>query len=128
MKKRNEVKLTVSGMTDNMLKALYEFLDNNHYDFVGTGSEYYIDGEGNVIDESEVKADMTFEEYIRKMSHKELQNFIYWVYLNGWEDHSMGAEDSPGDWSFFGGAILKYDAKDVIEKLDNYYGDDWRDE
>lgn len=128
MKKRNEVKLTVSGMTDDMLKALYEFLDNNHYDFVGTGSEYYIDGEGNVIDESEVKTDMTFEEYIRDMSHKELQNFIYWVYQNGWEDHSNGAEDSPGDWSFFGGAILKYPAEKVIEKLDDYYGDDWRDE
>lgn len=128
MKKRNEVKLTVSGMTDDMLNALYEFLDNNHYDFVGTGSEYYIDSEGNVIDESEVKADMIFEEYIRKMSHKELQNFIYWVYQNGWTDHSMGAEDSPGDWSFFGGEILKYPAEKIVEKLDDYYGDDWRDE
>ena len=124
MKKRNEVKLTVSGMTDDMLNALYEFLDNNHYDFVGTGSEYYIDSEGNVVDKSEVKTDMNFEEYIRDMSHKELQNFIYWVYQNGWTDHSNGAEDSPGDWSFFGGAILNYPAADVIEKLDNYYGDD----
>ena len=128
MKKRNEVKLTVSGMTDDMLKALYDFLDNNHYDFIGSESEYFIDGNGNVVDESEVETDMTFEEYIRNMSHKELQNFIYWVYQNGWEDHSNGAEDSPGDWSFFGGAILNYPAEKVIEKLDDYYGDDWRDE
>ena len=71
---------------------------------------------------------MTFEEYIKQMSHKGLQNFIYWVYQNGWEDHSNGCEDSPGDWSFFGGAILNYPAEKVIEKLDDYYGDDWRDE
>lgn len=74
------------------------------------------------------EAIMTFEEYIKQMSHKELQNFIYWVYQNGWEDHSNGCEDSPGDWSFFGGAILNYPAADVIEKLDDYYGDDWRNE
>ena len=128
MKKRNEIKLTVSGMTDNMLKTLYDFLDDNHYDFVGHESVYFIDGNGNVVDESEVETDMTFEERIKKMSHKELQNFIYWVYQNGWEDHSNGCEDSPGDWSFFGGAILNYPAENVIEKLDNYYGDDWRDE
>lgn len=128
MKKRNEVKLTISGMTDDMLNALYEFLDNNHYDFVGTGSEYYIDGEGNVIDESEVKVDMTFEEYIRKMSHKELQNFIYWVYQKGQMDAKMGVEDSPSHWSYFGGYILKCPAVDVIKNIDEYYGDGWRDE
>lgn len=128
MKKRNEINLTVSGMTDDMLKALYDFLDDNHYDFIGHESVYYIDGNGNVVDENEVETDMTFEERIKQMSHKELQNFIYWVYQNGWEDHSSGAEDSPGDWSFFGGAILNYPADKVIEKLDDYYGDDWRDE
>lgn len=128
MKKRNEINLTVSGMTDDMLKALYDFLDDNHYDFIGHESVYFIDGNGNVVDENEVETDMTFEERIKQMSHKELQNFIYWVYQNGWEDHSNGCEDSPGDWSFFGGAILKYPAEKVIEKLDNYYGDDWRDE
>lgn len=126
MKKRNEIKLTVSGMTDDMLKALYNFLDNNHYDFVGSESMYYIDAAGNVVEKEELN--MTFEEYIKQMSHKELQNFIYWVYENGWDDHRHGCEDSPGDWSFFGGAILNYPAADVIEKLDNYYGDDWRDE
>ena len=128
MKKRNELKLTVSGMTDDMLKALYDFLDNNHYDFVGHESVYFIDGNGNVVDESEVETDMTFEERIKQMSHKEMQNFIYWVYQCGWHDHSNGCEDSPGDWSFFGGAILKYPAVKVIEKLDDYYGDSWRDE
>ena len=128
MKKRNELKLTVSGMTDDMLKALYNFLDYHNYDFVGSESVYYIDGDGNVVDGSEVETGMTFEERIKKMTHKELQNFIYWVYQNGWEDHSNGCEDSPGDWSFFGGAILNYPAEKVIEKLDNYYGDDWRDE
>lgn len=126
MKKRNELKLSVSGMTDDMLKALYNFLDDNHYDFVGSESVYYIDGDGNVIEKEEFN--MTFEKFIKQMSHRELQNFIYWVYHNGWEDHSNFCEDSPGDWSFFGGAILDYPADEIIEKLDNYYGDDWRDE
>ena len=126
MKKRNELHLTVSGMTDDMLKAFYDFLDDNHYDYVGHEEVYYIDGEGRVVDKEE--SSMTFEERIKQMSHKELQNFIYWVYQNGWEDHSNGAEDSPGDWSFFGGVILNYPAEKVIEKLDDYYGDDWRDE
>lgn len=125
MKKRNELKLTVSGMTDDMLKALYEFLDNNHYDFVGTEDVYYIDGEGNVVEKEE--SGMTFEERIKQMTHKELKNFIYWVYQNGWQDHSNGCEDSPGDWSYFGGAILNYPADKVIENIDSYYGDKWRD-
>ena len=128
MKKHNELKLTVSGMTDDMLKALYDFLDDNHYDFVGHESVYFIDRNGNVVDESEVETDMTFDERIKQMSHKELQNFIYWVYQCGQRDAKMNCEDSPGDWSFFGGAILNYPADKVIEKLDNYYGDDWRDE
>ena len=128
MKKRNELKLTVSGMTDDMLKALYDFLDDNRYDFVGHESVYFINGNGNVVDESEEETNMTFEERIKKMSHRELQNFIYWVYQNGQMDAKMGAEDSPGDWSFFGGAILNRPATDVIEMIDDYYGDDWRDE
>lgn len=128
MKKRNELELTVSGMTDDMLKALYDFFDDNHYDFVGHESVYFIDGNGNVVDESEVETDMTFEERIKKMTHMEMQNFIYWVYQCGQRDAKTNCEDSPGDWSFFGGAILKYPAEKVIEKLDNYYGDDWRDE
>lgn len=127
MKKRNELKLTVSGMTDDMLNALYDFLDDNHYDFVGHESVYFIDRNGNVVNESEVETDMTFKERIKKMSHREMQNFIYWIYQCGQRDAKTNAEDSPGDWSFFGGAILKYPAEKVIEKLDNYYGDDWRD-
>ena len=128
MKKRNEVKLTVSGMTDDMLKALYEFLDNNHYDFVGSENVYFIDGNGNMVDKSEMETGMTFEERIKKMSHREMQNFIYWVYQCGQRDAKMNAEDSPGGWSFFGWAILDYPAEKVIEKLDDYYGDNWRDE
>ena len=117
---RFEMNLTISGMDSRMLATLYEFLDENEYDYVGHESQY------DEFEDTEVSR-MNFEEYIKQMSHKELQSFIYWVYQNGWEDHSNGAEDSPGDWSFFGGAILKYDAPKVIEKLDNYYGPEWRD-
>ena len=124
--KRNELKLTVSGMSDKMLEALYKFLDDNHYDFVGTEGVYYIDGEGNVIEDEE-DPDMTFEERIRHMTHRELQNFIYWVYQNGWQDYSSGCEDSPGEKSYFGGAILNYPADEVIEIIDSYYGEKWRD-
>ena len=123
--KRNELKLTVSGMTDEMMEALYEFLDNNHYDFVGTEDVYYIDGDGNVVEKEE--SGMTFEERIKQMTHKELQNFIYWVYQNGQIDNANGCEDSPGEWSYFGGAILNYSADKVIEEIDCFYGDKWRD-
>lgn len=126
MKKRNELKLTVSGMDDDMLKALYRFLDYYNYDYVGSEEIYYIDGEGNVVDKEE--SNMTFEEYIKQMSRRELQNFVYWVYENGHDDALVGAEDSPGCSSFFGGGILACPASEVIEKLDNYYGDHWRDE
>ena len=118
---RYELELTVSGMNKAMMDRLYAFLDNNEYSYVGRENTYE-------EREAEEEVHMTFEEYIKQMSHKELQNFIYWVYQNGWTDHSMGAEDSPGAWSFFGGAILEYTAYDVLEKLNDYYGKDWRDE
>ena len=142
METRFESNLIVSGMTMETMKALYKFLDDNNYSYVGSESIYkvYRDDpfvspcpsdnsvtEINDVKTNEEESSMTFEEYIKQMSHKELQNFIYWVYQNGWEDHSNGAEDSPGDWSFFGGAILKYPAGEVIEKLDDYYGEEWRD-
>lgn len=116
-----ELNVVIFGMNKDKLDALYEFLDDNEYDYVGRENTY-----DECEDEDEV--DMSFEEYIRKMSHKELQNFIYWVYQNGWEDHSNSVEDSPGDWSFFGGWILGCPAVKVIKKLDEYYGDEWRDE
>ena len=94
----------------------------------GTDGVMWVDVKEIIPMKRKEESNMTFEDYIKQMSHKELQNFVYWVYQNGWEDHSNGCEDSPGDWSFFGGAILKYPAEKVIEKLDNYYGDDWRDE
>lgn len=142
METRFQSNLIVSGMTMETMKALYEFLDDNNYDYVGSESIYkvYRDDpfaspcpsdnsmtEINDVKTNEEESSMTFEEYIKQMSHRELQNFIYWVYQNGWEDHSNGAEDSPGGRSFFGGAILKYPAGEVIEKLDDYYGEEWRD-
>ena len=118
---RYELKLTVSGMNKDKLDALYEFLDDNHYDYVGHENTY---------DEWEGRPEvhMNFEEYIKQMSHKEMQNFIYWVYQCGQRDAKMGAEDSPGDWSYFGGHMLKCPAVDVIKNIDEYYGEDWRDE
>lgn len=118
---RYELKLTVSGMNKDKLDALYEFLGDNHYDYVGSESTY---------DEWEGRPEvhMNFEEYIKQMSHKEMQNFIYWVYQCGQRDAKMDAEDSPGDWSYFGGYMLKCPAVDVIKNIDEYYGEDWRDE
>lgn len=118
---RYELELTVSGMDKAMMDRLYDFLDNNEYSYVGRENTYE-------EREAEEEVHMTFEEYIKQMSHKELQNFIYWVYQNGQEDHRNGCEDSPGDCSFFGGGILDRPAYEVLAKLNDYYGKDWRDE
>lgn len=72
--------------------------------------------------------EMTFYERIKQMTEKEMKMFIYWVYQNGWTDHGNACEDSPGDWSFFGGAICNKPAEYVEAKLDDYYDMEWRDE
>lgn len=72
--------------------------------------------------------EMTFYERIKQMTEKEMKMFIYWVYQNGWTDHGNACEDSPGDWSFFGGAICDQPAEYVEAKLDDYYDKEWRDE
>lgn len=71
---------------------------------------------------------MKFYDRIKQMTEKEMKMFIYWVYERGWDDHSNGVEDSPGDWSFFGGAICDKPAEYVEAKLDDYYDMEWRDE
>lgn len=72
--------------------------------------------------------EMTFYERIKQMTEKEMKMFIYWVYQNGWTDRGNAVEDSPGDWSFFGGAICNKPAEYVEAKLDDYYDKEWRDE
>lgn len=71
---------------------------------------------------------MTFFERIKLFTPKEMKMFIYWCYQNGWTDRSNNVEDSPGDWSFFGGAICDKPAEYVEAKLDDYYDKEWRDE
>ena len=51
MEKRNEMQMIVSGMNDDILKKLFDFLDDGNYDYVGHEVIYYIDEEGRVIDE-----------------------------------------------------------------------------
>lgn len=61
---RYELELTVSGMDKTMMDRLYEFLDNNEYSYVGHENTYE-------EREAEEELHMTFEEYIKQMSHKD---------------------------------------------------------
>lgn len=118
---RFELNLTVSGMDAAKMAALYDFLDDNKYSYVGSETEY---------DEHDGKySDMKMYERIQTMTENEMQWFIYWCYQMGWKDHSMGCEDSPGRaCSFFGGGILDYDASEVEKMLDDFYNFEWRNE
>lgn len=52
---------------------------------------------------------------IKSMTPLEMQDFIYWVYLNGNRDGREGLEDSYGSTrSYFGGHMLTMPEKDVI--------------
>ena len=57
---------------------------------------------------------MTMSERVKAMSPEELRQFVYWVYLCGNRDGRKYLEDSPGNWSFFGGAMLSMDSAEVM--------------
>lgn len=56
---------------------------------------------------------MNMHERIKAMTQEEMREFIYWVYMNGNKDGEMNLCDSPAA-SYFGGAMLEYDAKEVM--------------
>lgn len=50
-------------------------------------------------------------ERIKSMSEDEMQQFIYWVYLNGTSDGSKGLEDSP---SGYFGIIIHRNVNEIM--------------
>lgn len=56
----------------------------------------------------------TMYERIKRMTPEEMREFVYWVYLNGNKDGQIGLEDSPGCCSYFGGAMLLKDAREIM--------------
>lgn len=59
---------------------------------------------------------MTMCERVKRMTPEEMQHFVYWVYMCGNKDGSMGLGDSPpgGLISYFGGAMLNMDSTEVM--------------
>ena len=59
---------------------------------------------------------------IKRMTPEEMREFIYWVYMNGNEDGQKHLQDSP-ERSYFGGAMLLKDAKDIMpnDKTDDLW-------
>ena len=64
---------------------------------------------------------MTMYDRIKTMTYEEMQEFIYWVYLNGNEDGKQNLCDSPGKCSYFGGAMLDMDPRDVVPEMYKLY-------
>ena len=56
---------------------------------------------------------MNMHERIKNMTHDEMREFIYWVYMNGNEDGKQNLCDSPVS-SYFGGAMLQYNVSEVM--------------
>ena len=63
---------------------------------------------------------VTMYEFIKDMSMEEMQRFIYWVYMNGINDGKENFCDTYGN-SYFGGAMLTKDAKEVMWDVLAYY-------
>lgn len=57
---------------------------------------------------------------IKCMNREEMQDFIYWVYMNGNADGKENCCDTYGN-SYFGGAMLNMDADDVMSKAYELY-------
>lgn len=53
-----------------------------------------------------------FYEYIKNMSEKEMNQFIYWIYWNGQYDCGNGLND---DESGFFGQLASLDTKEVFD-------------
>lgn len=60
----------------------------------------------------------TMYERIQRMTFEEMQQFVYWVYMNGNEDGADNFCDSPGFMSYFGGAMLLESASEVMPNDD----------
>lgn len=63
---------------------------------------------------------MNMYERIKSMTKEEMQDFVYWVYMNGNADGEENLCDSYGN-SYFGGAMLDMDADDVMSKVCELY-------
>ena len=64
----------------------------------------------------------TMYDRIKRMDPDEMRQFIHWVYLNGNEDgKTLACDDSP--CSYFGGAMLNMDTKEVMpnDKVDDLW-------
>lgn len=116
---RKEMSLKVSGLREEDVKRVYEFLDNHDYSYVGTETEY---------DEipPEIR-NMNMYDYIKQLDLDTMKRFIYWVYSCGNYDGYNDAEDSPGDCSFFGGAMMNRTVGEVVDGTNHpeSYGFDW---
>lgn len=73
------------------------------------------------FDDVEVVSETMYER-IKRMTPDEMRQFIHWVYLNGNEDgKELACDDSP--CSYFGGAMLNLDVKEVMpnDKVDDLW-------
>lgn len=59
-------------------------------------------------------------ERIKRMNKEEMQDFIYWVYMNGNADGKDNLCDTYGN-SYFGGAMLDKDMAEVMPKVYELY-------
>ena len=62
-----------------------------------------------------------FYERIKRMTKEEMQDFIYWVYMNGNNDSRENCCDTYGYQSYFGGFVLNKDADEVMQKIKEFY-------
>lgn len=57
---------------------------------------------------------------IKSMTREQMQDFIYWVYMNGNKDGEENLCDDYGN-SYFGGAMLDMSADDVLPEVHKFY-------
>ena len=64
---------------------------------------------------------MKLYEHIKSMTKEEMQEFIYWVYMNGHIDGKNGFCDDYGENSYFGGAVLSMDKDKVMNEVTEFF-------
>lgn len=63
----------------------------------------------------------TMYEHIQSMTKEEMQEFVYWVYMNGYVDGKNNMCDDYGTGSYFGGAMLSMSKDKVMPELLEFF-------